>query len=309
MANTILITTSSFGMESDEIKALEASGYKVSLNPFGRRLTEDEVSSLLTEDVIGMIAGVEPLTEAVINAAPSLRVISRCGAGLDSVNLEAAQSAQIAVLNTPAAPAPAVAELTIGMMLDVLRGISLQDRALRRAEWVRPQGGLLGAKKIGLLGYGHIGKLVASIASSFGAEIIAHDPFAEPSDKDIATLVSFDQLLAEADIISLHTPYLPKLHHLFNAEVISRMKKGAILINAARGGLIEEDALYNAISSGQLSGAALDVFEDEPYTGKLTELDQIVLTAHVGSYARETRVLQEAEAVINLMQALGLEAP
>ena len=309
MANTILITTSSFGMDSAEIKALEAAGFTPRLNPYGRRLTEDEVSSLLTEDVVGMVAGVEPLTQAVISNSSSLKVISRCGAGMDSVDLNAAQQAGITVCNTPAAPAPAVAELTIGLMLDVLRGISFQDRTLRRHEWDRPQGGLLGARTIGLIGYGHIGKLVATIASSFGAKIIAHDPFAKPSPEDIATLVDFDTLITQADIISLHTPYLPELHHIINADVLAQMKPGAILINAARGGLVDEAALHQALTSGHIGGAGLDVFEDEPYTGPLTALDQVVLTAHVGSYAKETRVMQEAEAVMNLMQALGLKAP
>ena len=293
----ILITTSSFDTETEQISQLKQLGYEVVLNPFKRRLTEDEVASLMGDDVIGMIAGVEPLTRRVMDAAPNMAVISRCGIGMDSVDVEAAAEKNIEVLNTPDAPTKAVAELTIGLILDVLRGISNQDRAIRQSKWERPMGGLLGKKTLGLIGYGRIGQMVARYAEVFGARVIAHDPFSGQK-------TSFDELLSDADIVSLHIPYSRENHHIIDAQALSKMKKSAILINASRGGLVDESALYDALKTGDIAGAALDVFEDEPYTGSLTELDNIVLTAHVGSYAKEARVEQEILAAQNLLDAL-----
>lgn len=293
----ILITTSSFDTEIEPISQLKRLGYEVVLNPYKRRLTEDEVTSLMGDDVIGMIAGVEPLTRRVMDSAPNMVVISRCGIGMDSVDVETAAQKSIEVLNTPDAPTKAVAELTIGLILDVLRGISNQDRAIRQSKWERPMGALLGKKTLGLIGYGRIGQMVARYAEVFGARVIAHDPFSGQK-------TSFDELLSDADIVSLHIPYTTENHHIINAEALSVMKKSAILINASRGGLVDESALYDALKAGDIAGAALDVYEDEPYTGNLTELDNVVLTAHVGSYAKEARVEQEILAAQNLLNAL-----
>ncbi len=296
----ILITTSSFNLDTDEVRALQGAGYEVVLNPHKRRLTEAEVSELLTPDIVGMIAGVEPLTSAVIDGAQGLRAIARCGIGMDSVDIDAVKSRGIALSNTPDAPTRAVAELSVGLMLDCLRSISLQDRAIRGKEWVRPMGGLLGERTIGLVGFGRIGKKVAEYVSGFGAKIVAYDSFVKGDDR----LVSLDELLAQSDIVSLHMPYDKDNHHIIDAEALAKMKQGAILINTARGGLVDEDALAVALKNGQLSCAALDVFEDEPYKGVLAELDNVVLTAHVGSYAKEARIEQEALAATNLLADL-----
>lgn len=293
----ILITTSSFDTDIEQISELKRLGYEVVLNPHKRRLTEVEVASLMEDDVMGMIAGVEPLTRRVMDAAPNMAVISRCGIGMDSVDIEAAAQKNIEVLNTPDAPTKAVAELTIGLILDLLRGISNQDRAIRQSQWDRPMGSLLGKKALGLIGYGRIGQMVARYAEVFGARIIAHDPFGGQK-------TSFDELLSDADIVSLHIPYTAANHHIIDAQALSKMKQSAILINASRGGLIDEGALYDALKSGGIAGAALDVYEDEPYTGNLTELDNVVLTAHVGSYAKEARAEQEILAAQNLVDAL-----
>ena len=297
----ILITTSSFNLETPEIKALQQAGYEIVLNPYGRRLSETEVSELLTPDIVGMIAGVEPLTRDVIENAESLQVISRCGIGMDSVDLDAAKEKGIPVFNTPDAPTKAVAELAIGLMLDCLRGISLQDRTIRNSEWTRPMGNLLGKQTVGLIGFGRIGQKVAEYAAAFGATIIAHDPFAQQTPQ----LVSLDDLLSQADIVSLHVPYSKENHHLLDEAEISKMKQGSILINTSRGGLVNEDALATALQSRHLASAALDVFEKEPYQGDLAKLDNIVLTAHVGSYAKEARIEQEALAAANLLEGLN----
>ena len=298
--NKILITTSSFNLETPEILALQDAGYEVVLNPHKRRLSENEVQELLTPDIIGMIAGVEPLTRNVIEGAEGLRVISRCGIGMDSVDLDAAKENNVAVFNTPDAPTRAVAELAVGLMLDCLRGISVQDRAIRGKEWVRPMGGLIGERTVGLVGFGRIGRKVAQYLEGFGAKVIAYDPYVEGDER----VVTLDEVLSRSDIVSLHIPYSDDNHHLINADTLAKMKQGAVLINTARGGLVDEEALAVSLESGHLSSAAMDVYEEEPYKGALANIDNIVLTAHVGSYAKEARIEQEALAADNLLEGL-----
>ena len=302
--HNVLITTSSFGKDSPKLfNKFGALNINAFLNPYGRKLTESEVTELIRQhQPIGMIAGVEPLTRSVLEQAKGLKVISRCGIGLDSVDLQAAKDLGIVVTNTPDAPIIPVAELTLGMILSLLRRIYVSDASIRSGAWVRPMGNLLHGKTIGLIGCGRIGSYLAGLLSSFGCKILGFDPFVNKSDK--FSLVDLERILSDADIISLHIPYSQENHHVINAERMQNMKKGSLLINVARGGLIDEDALYNVLSSGHLGGAALDCFEQEPYTGKLKELDNVLLTAHIGSYAQEGRVMMEKQAVKNLFREL-----
>lgn len=301
----ILITTSSFNTDTPEIRALEEMGYEIMLNPHGRRLTEGEVKELLTPDITAMIAGVEPLTRDVILSAENLRAISRCGIGMDSVDQDAVKERNITLTNTPDAPTKAVAELTIGLMLDCLRQVPLQDRAIRNKEWKRPMGGLLGARTIGLVGFGRIGKKVAEYAMAFGAQINAYDPYAQDAMNGAVTHMALDDLLEQSDVVSLHIPFTAENKHIIDEDAINRMKNDAILINASRGGLVDEKALAYALQNEGLAAAALDVYEEEPYTGPLAQLDNIVLAAHVGSYAKESRAEQETLAAANLVECLS----
>ena len=300
----ILITTSSFGkQDSSLLQILSKNGLSYELNPYARKLTESEVSELIEQhQPIGMIAGVEPLTRRVLEKAKKLKVISRAGIGMDSVDLQAAKDLGIVVTNTPDAPTIPVAELTLGMMLSLLRRIYISDASIRRGEWVRPMGNLLHNKIVGLIGCGRIGSYLAGLLSSFGCIVLGYDPLIEKNNN--CTLVNLEKILSDADIISLHIPYNQDNHHFINAERIKSMKKGALLVNVARGGLVDEGALYEALCSGHLGGAALDCFEQEPYTGKLKDLDNILLTAHIGSYAQEGRTMMEKQAVENLIQEL-----
>ena len=300
----ILITTSSFGKrDSSLLQTLSGNGLAYNLNPYSRKLTESEVSALIEQhQPVGMIAGVEPLTRKVLEKAQRLKAISRAGVGMDSVDLQAARDLGIAVTNTPDAPTIPVAELTLGMVLSLLRRIHISDASIRHGEWVRPMGNLLHGKTVGLIGCGRIGSYLARLLSSFGCKILGYDPFIDKNDK--FSLVGLEKILSDSDIITLHIPYNQENHHFINAERIQNMKKGSLLINAARGGLIDEDALYNALSSGHLGGAAMDCFEEEPYAGKLKDLDSVLLTAHIGSYAQEGRVMMERQAVENLFQEL-----
>lgn len=299
-----VISTSSFDTENNPaIQRLINAGLQLVTNPYGRRLTEDEAEALLADDVVGMIAGIEPLTARVIQSAKSLKVISRCGTGMDSVDLIAAQNNAITVLNTPLAPAQAVAELTLGLMLASLRKINQTDHYIRNGEWPRTQGRLLAAQTVGLIGLGHIGRRVAKLCQAFEANVVAYDPYIDQAPSDVA-LMSLEALLSTADIISLHTSYSAELHHLIDTQAIARMKPEALLINAARGGLVDEQALKAALDNGKLGGAALDTFEQEPYLGPLLECNNLILSSHIGSLAREARQRMEREAAANLVGGL-----
>lgn len=302
--NTLVISTSSFDIDNNPpLQQLLQKGMRIVTNPHKRKLTEDEIIELLSNGATGLIAGIEPLTDRVFQASPQLKVISRCGAGLDSVDLNAAKRCGISVLNTPEAPAQAVAELTMAFILSLLRQTATIDRAVRQKEWPRTQGRLLAAQTVGIVGLGHIGRRVARLCQAFEASVIAHDPFATQVPDGVER-VSLEQLLASADIITLHLPYSADSHHLLDAKAFAAMKPEAIVINAARGGLVDENALADALKSGKVSAAALDVFEQEPYQGPLLEFGNITLTSHVGSLARESRQRMEIEAADNLLQGL-----
>ena len=299
----ILITTSSFSLGNfAQAKSLHDAGISIEVNPHGRRLSEDEVAELVATDVIAILAGLEPLTDRVLSNAKSLRVIARCGTGLDSVDLQAASRLGIDVFNTPDAPTQAVAELTIAHMLNSLRHISTTDSNMRSGKWTPTMGSLLSTKTVGLIGVGRIGGAVAKLAQAFGARVIGFDPVV--SSHNSVELLSLDEVLNQADIVSLHVPINDQTHHIVNASAISRMKPGSIVVNVSRGGLIDESALLDALKSQHLSGAALDCFEDEPYSGPLLQLPGVHVTAHMGSYARETRDLMEVEASTNLVNGL-----
>jgi D-3-phosphoglycerate dehydrogenase / 2-oxoglutarate reductase len=299
----VLITTSSFNLGNfAQAKSLHDAGISIEVNPHGRRLSEDEVAELVATDVIAILAGLEPLTDRVLSNAKSLRVIARCGTGLDSVDLQAASRLGIDVFNTPDAPTQAVAELTIAHMLNSLRHISTTDSNMRSGKWTPTMGSLLATKTVGLIGVGRIGSAVAKLAQAFGARVIGFDPVV--SSHNSVELLSLDEVLNQADIVSLHVPINDQTHHILNANTISRMKPGSIVVNVSRGGLIDESALHDVLKSQHLSGAALDCFEDEPYSGPLLQIPGVHVTAHMGSYARETRDLMEVEASTNLVNGL-----
>jgi len=300
----IIISTSSFNVDDNPgIDRLRAAGLSIATNPFGRKLTEAEIGELLTDSVIGLLAGVEPLTAQVLSNARGLAVISRLGVGLDSVDQAAAAKCNIGVFSTPDAPVDAVVEMTLGLMLATLRQIPAADRQVRDGEWPRLKGRLLKSKTVGILGLGRIGTRVASLCTAFGAHVAAHDPVAADTASTVHR-VEFQELLAQADIVSLHMPYSAATHHVINRDSLAAMKPGAILINTARGNLVDEAALLKALQNGQLAAAGLDVFETEPYSGPLQDLAQVVLTPHLASSAIESRRQMECEAAENLYTGL-----
>ncbi len=300
----IAISTSSFDIEGNAaLRELQArAGVEVVLNPHGRRMTEAEIGALLNRDTVGLIAGLEPLTRGVLEAAKDLRVISRCGVGLDNVDQDAAREYNVDVYTTPDAPSDAVAELTMGLMLAALRGICMVDRALREGQWTRHRGRLLAGQTVGILGLGRIGRRVAELSQAFGARVLACDPVAAPPPG--VDTVAYDALLESCDVLCVHLPLTKETRHLIDAGALARLKPGALLINTSRGAVVDEQALVDALESHHLGGAGLDVFEHEPYAGPLTHFDHVVLSAHLGSSTHETRARMEQEAGENLLAGL-----
>jgi D-3-phosphoglycerate dehydrogenase len=300
----ILVTTSTFDVSLfSNFIGTAKKPIEVVLNPYKRKLSEKEVSDLLTDDVIGMIAGVEPLSEKVLSGTKNLKVISRCGVGLDSVDLNAAKNLGIHVTNTPDAPTIPVAELTMAHILNLLRHVSLVNQQIRTSKWEPKMGALLNGKTVGIIGYGRIGRKVASLAKAFGANILVFDIFPVTSSDKIEQ-VDLNQVLINSDIISLHLPYKIENHHIISTEQFALMKPTALVLNISRGGLINETALLEALLNKRIAGAGIDAFEDEPYSGPLCQLPNVLLTAHMGSYAKEARNIMEQDAVKNLFSKL-----
>ena len=188
-------------------------------------------------------------------------------------------------------------------MLNALRHISTTDRSLRDGSWTPTMGSLLGTKKVGLIGFGRIGKMVSELLLAFGASVQAFDPMVSTSNTEV-TMCDLDTLLLTSDIVSLHVPYSASTHHLVNAESLRLMKPQSILVNISRGGLIDEEALFYSLTTNKIAGAALDCFEIEPYLGPLRTLPNVCSTSHMGSYARETRDQMEIEASTALVAGL-----
>jgi len=308
----ILITTSSFGKDDvSPLNLLKEAGYETIINPYGRKLTEDEVLDLLLEvKPVGMIAGVEPITARVLQQAEGLKIISRCGVGVENVDLNAAKSLGITVTNTPDGPTEAVAELAIGLIFNLLRRISFLDRELRKGNWTKEMGSLMRGKRIGIVGLGRIGKEVAEMLLALGAKVSGTDVQADSVwlQKKQVPLVSLEELLQQSEILCLHVSHTVSNKYIIGKKEIEAMPKGAYLINTSRGEVVDHDALYSMLTNGHLSGAALDVFDHEPYTGPLTRLDNVILTPHIGSYAREARVEMEIQAAANLIEGLKKQA-
>jgi D-3-phosphoglycerate dehydrogenase len=263
--------------------------------------------------VDGFIAGLDDITASVIEAAECLKVISRYGAGVDRVDLAAALRRGIVVTNTPGANAVAVAELTIALMLALLRKLCEANDATHQGEWPRHTGMNLRGKTIGLVGLGAVGREVALRMQSFACRLVATDPVVEQRSAQAigVHLVSFDELLAQSDVVSLHLPATSLTKKMMNCDTLNRMKPGAYLINTARGELIDETALTEAIETNHLAGAALDVFSQEPpkKNHPLLQCANVILTPHMGARTDDAMNQMGSIAMQDCLAVLRGERP
>jgi len=297
----ILIGPSSFSaIDTRPMDMLRDTGAEVVDNPYKRRLKKAELLELLAGGITGLIAGLEPLDKEVMSAS-KLRVISRCVSGMSNVDQDAARELEITVCSTPDAPVDSVAELTLGAMLGLLRMIPFMTNELHNKRWSKKIGALLSGKTVGIIGFGRIGRRLYELLVPFKSRIVVVDPLYKEDIKDVA-LVSLEDALVQSDIICIHAS---GQECIIGPKELDRVKPGLLLLNAARGGLVDEAALAEALKAGRIGGVWLDAFEQEPYEGPLTGYPQVILTPHVGSYTAECRIRMETESVNNLITAFG----
>jgi D-3-phosphoglycerate dehydrogenase len=310
----ILVTPASFkpSMENPALDQLRSFAGTLVFNPHNRPLSEEELMPLL-DGCDGCIAGLDPFNRTVIYSARTLKVISRYGAGVDNVDLAAAGERKITVCNTPGVNAEAVADLAFGLMLCLARKLPPLDRNTREGKWARSIGTELYKKTIGILGLGAVGKAVARRAAGFSMKVLACDPALDIAYAQAQGImpVDLDKLVSESDIVSLHLPLKADTRHIISADIMRTMKKGTLLINTARGGLIDEAAACELLRSGHLGGMGLDVYEIEPPHGQvLFSLDNVVLTPHTAARTVEATALMAAVSVRNLIDVLsGKDCP
>ena len=314
----VLISTVPFGdPERTPLDLLESTkGVSYVINPLGRKFKEDEIAEYIRDFDI-LIAGTEKITKKVLANAKQLKLISRVGIGLDSVDLEEARRLGIKVSYTPEAPSPAVAELTIAHMLNLLRRLPTIDRKMRSGVWQRIMGERLANQTVGVIGTGRVGKRVIKLLQSFHPRNILvndlnpdHD-FYRAFD---AVHAEKERIFAECDVITLHVPLTKQTKNLIGSPQFRQMKKKSVLINTSRGGIVNEHDLHAALNDKTIAGAAIDVFEEEPYSGPLIEMENCLVSCHMGSMTDDCRTEMERLATEEAVrfatgQALQGEVP
>ena len=300
-------------MAEEAIELLKDAGHDVTFD-------EMDADKLLLEipkyDAL-MVRGRTKAIADVVNAGAkgSLKVIGRAGIGVDNVDLETAAKNGIKVVNAPTGATASVAELTIAHMLSLSRHMTKADATMKKGEWAKKQlkGNELYGKTLGLIGCGNIGKLTAKYAQSFNMNVIGYDPFISKEDmkKDgIKKKDDLEDVIKNADFISLHLPHIPQTHYIVNEKILSKMKPSAYLINCARGGTVDEKALYNALKNGTIAGAGMDVFENEPpKDSPLLTLDNVVLTPHLGANTKEGQIRAGTVCAEQIIKVLNNETP
>jgi D-3-phosphoglycerate dehydrogenase len=272
-------------------------------------ISPEELLAEIGDYDAAIVRGRTKVTEAVFAAGENLKVVGRMGVGVDNIDLQAAKNHGVVVVNCPVATTVSVAELTLGLMLSLLRGIPRADEGLKVGEWRKKElvGSELFQKTLGVIGFGHIGEAVAKRAQAFDMDVIAYDPVRPAGEIEAAGAkpVDFETLLRESDLITLHIPHIPATHHLLDANAFALMKPGVRVICAARGGVIEESALLAALESGQVAGAALDVWESEPPgESVLARHPHVVGTPHVGAQTKEAQLRAGHDIVEEVLAGL-----
>ena len=303
----ILITPRSLTLKGDPaLKILEEAGYELVFTTPGQMPDEAELIRTVP-GCVGWLAGVEKITPRVLEAADSLRVISRNGTGVDSIDLRAAADRNIPVMRAVGANARGVAELTVGFMLSLARAVSRSDRELKAGRWTRSKGLELAGRTLGLIGCGAVGRIVAGIGLGFGMRVMAHDiqpdPNFRPSDR--FEYAAIHEVFSRADFISLHLPALPGNQAVIDRASLQTTQKGVYIINTSRAGLIDEEAVLEALNDGRVAGLATDVFREEPPApGPLLNHEKVIATPHIGGYTEESITRATRDAVDNLLNVL-----
>ncbi|MEW6046679.1 MAG: phosphoglycerate dehydrogenase [Bacillota bacterium] len=304
----VLVTPASFGQgDPGPLERLMRAGIEVVRSPVGRPLTDHELAGLLG-DIDGIVAGVDHIgREALAAGRPRLKVISRYGVGIDTVDLAEATRCGVVVTNTPGANSDAVADLVFGLMISLARHIPEANEATRQGRWERFMGQELTGKTLGLVGFGRVARAVARRAAGFAMRVLACDVVwdGEQAGRLGVERAGLEELLQQADFLSLHAPLTPETHHLIGARALRSMKPTAYLINTARGGLVDTQALVQALSEGWIAGAALDVYEAEPPSDpQLLQAPHLILTPHMGAHTTEAATRMGYLAADNLLAVL-----
>ena len=291
-------------------KVLKENGLKITYEP---KISPDQIKEKIGQYNIVIVRSRTKLTKELIEKADNCKIIARVGVGLDNIDLDAAKTKNIRVINAVEGAMTAVAELVLGLMFALARQIPRGNSGIRNGEWLKKElkGTELKGKYLGLIGCGNIGRRLGRLAKGLNMNIIGYDviPIDAEFSKDVGLMkTDLDTLLQSSDYISLHVPLLDSTHHMIDAKKLSLMKNTACIINTSRGGVIDEDALYDAIKNGNLGGAALDVFEKEPAVGnKLATLDNVILTPHIGAQTKEAQSLAAnviAEKIIQILRGV-----
>ena len=305
---TVYVALSQFCQDSDQARrVLQEAGFVVRENTLGRRLQPEEMLEAL-RDADAVLAGVEPYSSELLAALPRLRCISRCGVGTDAIDLKAAQRLNIEFLTTGDEVVEPVAQMTVAMILALARNIPLHYAEFHAGLWLKRTAYLLSEWTIGLIGFGRIGRRVESYLQVFGARALVYDPYITLSQLSSGTrLCSLGEVLSESDLISIHAARPRSDGPIIGRAEIASMKRGSRIVNTARSHLVDEAALHEALKSGQLSAAALDVFDSEPYAGPLGQLPQVLCTPHVASLTRASRLAMELRCAMNVIDFFGRE--
>nr|MCS5549691.1 D-2-hydroxyacid dehydrogenase [SAR86 cluster bacterium] len=289
---------------------LEKNGLKVTYEP---EITTEQIAEKIGNFQVVVVRGRTKLSRELIEKADKCKIIARVGVGLDNIDQEAAKEKNIRVINAVEGATTAVAELVIGLMLSMAREIPRADREIRNGNWIKKElaGSELKGKYLGIIGLGNIGKRLGRLTRALNMNIIGYDvvPIDEEFSKEVGLMkADLDTLLSSADYVSLHVPLLDSTHHMINAEKLKLMKNTARIINTSRGGVIDEEALYNSLKEGNIAGAALDVFEVDPATGnRLTTLPNFIATPHMGAQTKEAQLLAAniiAEKIIQVLRGV-----
>lgn len=289
---------------------LEKNGLKVTYEP---EITPEQIAEKIGNFQVVVVRGRTKLSRELIEKADKCKIIARVGVGLDNIDEEAAKEKNIRVINAVEGATTAVAELVIGLMLSMAREITRADREIRNGNWIKKElmGSELKGKYLGIIGLGNIGKRLGRLARALNMNIIGYDviPIDDEFSKEVGLMkADLGTLLSSADYVSLHVPLLDSTHHMINAEKLKLMKNTARIINTSRGGVIDEEALYNSLKEGNIAGAALDVFEVEPATGnRLTTLSNFIATPHMGAQTKEAQLLAAniiAEKIIQVLRGV-----